>query len=162
MKHTTIHRQNHLVGLLHVLGELGTVFGRLCRGKRSEKDDQIWSSWKEQWLCTSIWLHVFPTCSALNPDCPSLYTTTVLFHLLLRCLQVVSRLCFLRSCPANAKWLRTGIAVHNLCSHWWSSHTLSGDPSSPDPLYLSSSSSESAISLVKTKTRSPVRYRSRF
>jgi len=69
MKHTTIHRQNHLVWFLHVSGNL--YLDTLCRGQRTEA-----------------------TYSTLNPDCPVLYTTTVLFHLLLGCLQVVSRLCF--------------------------------------------------------------------
>jgi hypothetical protein len=101
----------------------------LERVKSSEDGHLKWSSWKEQWLCTSLWLHVYPKYSGLNPDCPTLHTTTVLFHLLLRCLQVVSRLCFLRSCPPNGKWLHTDITGQNLFSIF-----------TPDPFHLVSSS----------------------
>ncbi len=95
--------------------------------------------------------------------CPVLYTTTGMFHLLLRCLQVVSRLCFLRSFPGNTKWFRTVITVHNLCciiTHSFSRSVITRPPVSRVFLRVL----ESVISDTSPKRGLPpgpgVRYRS--
>ena len=76
MKHTTIHRPNRFVGLLH--GSMELYFYTLCI---------TWRTWlysKHECLWTRLWLHVILTHSTLTPGCPTLCTTThSLFHLLL-------------------------------------------------------------------------------
>jgi hypothetical protein len=74
MKHTTIHRQNHLVRLLHLSVQFH--FHTLC---------STWWSWsKQQCLFSTISFHVIPRHSTLTPGRPALYTTThSLFPILL-------------------------------------------------------------------------------
>ena len=97
MKHTTIHRQNHLVLLLHLSVQLH--FHTLCRTW------WVWSFWKQQCPSSTISLHVIPRHYVLIPDRPALYTTAdSLFPVLLSSSRIATcvRRCLLWIVKARA------------------------------------------------------------